>query len=317
MTIQRIERYRGSLLGLAAGDALGTTLEFRSPGTFTPIEDIVGGGPFGLKPGEWTDDTSMALCLAESLIERRGFDPRDQMERYLRWWQQGHLSSNGRCFDIGTTVRRALAEFQRTGEPYCGSTDPMSAANGSIMRLAPVPLFFVRTPREAIACAADSSRTTHALIECVDACRYLAALIVGAARGESKDELLRDYFEPEPGIWSTVTLSPKIATIASGSFKRRNPPDIRGSGYVVESLEAALWAFHRSESFRDGALLAVNLGHDADTTGAVYGQLAGAFYGESGIPNNWSATIASRELITSFAEQLFRIGCREGTMPSE
>jgi len=101
------ERYRGALLGLAVGDALGTTLEFKAPGTFKPITDIVGGGPFGLEPGQWTDDTSMALCLAESLIEKRGFDPKDQMDRYCRWWKQGYLSSTGTCFDIGITVRTA------------------------------------------------------------------------------------------------------------------------------------------------------------------------------------------------------------------
>ena len=101
------DRYRGALLGLAVGDALGTTLEFKRPGSFAPITDMVGGGPFGLKPGQWTDDTSMALCLAESLVECRGFDPVDQLRRYCRWYREGHLSSTGRCFDIGNTTRAA------------------------------------------------------------------------------------------------------------------------------------------------------------------------------------------------------------------
>src|SRR5690349_3303810 len=148
--MNRIERYRGSLLGLAVGDALGTTLEFSSPGSFIPIEDIVGGGPFHLLPGQWTDDTSMALCLAESLIECKGFDPIDQLERYCRWYREGHLSSTGRCFDIGFTVRNALSRFERGREPYCGSEAPNTAGNGSIMRLAPVPLFYAGRPREAI-----------------------------------------------------------------------------------------------------------------------------------------------------------------------
>src|SRR5262249_22518341 len=174
--MEPIERYRGSLLGLAAGDALGTTLEFKPPGSFEPVAAIVGGGPFGLDPGEWTDDTSMALCLADSLIECRGFDPTDQLRRYVRWYREGYLSSRGRCFDIGGTVASALRHFERTGEAYSGSTDPWSAGNGSIMRLAPVPLFFARDPREAVARAAESSRTTHGTAEAVDACRYLAAL---------------------------------------------------------------------------------------------------------------------------------------------
>ena len=133
------DRYRGALLGLAAGDAVGTTLEFKPPGTFEPITGMVGGGPFRLDPGQWTDDTSMALCLAESLITQQGFDPADQMARYVRWWREGHLSSNGTCFDIGGTVRGALSRFEISGEPFSGSTDPQSAGNGSIMRLAPVP----------------------------------------------------------------------------------------------------------------------------------------------------------------------------------
>ncbi len=306
--MRRIERYRGSLLGLAVGDALGTALEFRPPGSFAPIEDMNGGGSFHLPPGYWTDDTSMALCLAESLIERRGFDPVDQLERYLRWYRHGHLSSTGECFDIGNTVRAALDRFELTREPYCGSTDPRTAGNGSIMRLAPVPLFYARQPREAIERAAESSRTTHGAAEAVDACRYLAALLVGAVNGVPKEELLSDHFEPAPGIWNERPLAPKVAEIASGSFKRRNPPEIRGSGYVVASLEAALWAFHRSSSFREGALLAVNLGDDADTTGAVYGQLAGAFYGEFGIPEDWRTRLVQREMIGRFAERILALG---------
>jgi ADP-ribosyl-[dinitrogen reductase] hydrolase len=190
------------------------------------------------------------------------------------------------------------------GEPYCGSTDPYSAGNGSIMRLAPVPLFFALDPRSAVARAADSSRTTHGAPEAVDACRYLAALIVGAVGRASKEELLSDHYTPAPGLWDEEPLAPRIAEIAAGSFRRREPPEIRGTGYVVESLEAALWAFDRGSSFREGALLAVNLGDDADTTGAVYGQLAGAYYGEAGIPPEWRERLAMRDLIASMAERL-------------
>ncbi|WP_156276307.1 ADP-ribosylglycohydrolase family protein [Neomoorella glycerini] len=305
--MEPIHRYRGSFLGLAVGDALGTTLEFRSPGSFEPITGMAGGGPFNLKPGQWTDDTSMALCLAESLVERRGFDFIDQMERYLRWYREGYLSSTGRCFDIGNTVRSALERFERTREPYCGSTDPFTAGNGSLMRLAPVPLFYARKPREAVEKAGESSRTTHGAKEAVDACRYMAALIVGAVNGASKEELLSDHYEPVPGLWREAPLAPGVAAVASGSFKRRNPPEIRGTGYVVDTLEAALWAFYHSSSFREGALLAVNLGNDADTTGAVYGQLAGAYYSEDGIPEEWREKIAMRERIVSLAEGLLAL----------
>ena len=301
------ERYAGALLGLAAGDALGTTVEFKAPGTFKPITDIVGGGPFGLKPGQWTDDTSMALCLAESLIEKRGFDPKDQMDRYCRWWKEGYLSSTGTCFDIGITVRTALADYLRTGEPFAGSTDPFTAGNGSLMRLAPVVLAFRRNFEFVIHNAGESSRTTHAAPTAVDACRYFAGLVLGALEGRSKDELLSPFFCPAPDqeYWKRHSLSPEIAEIANGSFKQKDPPAIVGSGFVVRSLEAVLWAFYRSESFREGALRAVNLGNDADTTGAIYGQLAGAFYGVNAIPENWIERLAMREFIGGRAEALF------------
>jgi ADP-ribosylglycohydrolase len=298
------DRYRGSLLGLAAGDALGTTLEFNPPGTFTPIDDIAGGGPFNLPPGAWTDDTSMALCLAESLVERKGFDALDQMRRYLRWYRQGHLSSTGRCFDIGNTTRAALEAFERTKDPFSGPTDPQTAGNGSLMRLAPAPLYYARKPRTAIERAADSSRTTHGAPAAIDCCRYMAALIAGAACGATKDQLLSAHYEPEPDIWRGAPLLPRVADIAAGSFKQRNPPQIRGTGFVIDSLEAALWAFYTTDNFRDGALRAVNLGDDADTTGAVYGQLAGAFYGAQGIPAEWRARLVMRDVIEGLADRL-------------
>jgi ADP-ribosyl-[dinitrogen reductase] hydrolase len=301
------DRYFGGLLGLAAGDALGATLEFKAPGTFTPINDMLGGGPFHLKPGEWTDDTSMALCLAESLIERPAFDPLDQLERYVRWWRKGYLSINGRCFDIGNTVRAALTRFERNHEPYGGLTDPDSAGNGSLMRLAPVPLRYAKDPLTAIERSGASSRTTHGAQAAVDACRYFGGLLVGALSGASKEELLFARYAPVPRYWLDHPLHPAIDEVALGSFKRKQPPAIKGTGYVVNSLEAALWAFYRSASFREGALLAVNLGDDADTTGAIYGQLAGAFYGAAAIPSEWRAKLAKRELIESFAERLWRL----------
>jgi ADP-ribosyl-[dinitrogen reductase] hydrolase len=307
LKLESRDRYRGALLGLAAGDALGTTLEFKPPGTFAPLIEMIGGGPFHLKAGEWTDDTSMALCLAESLIEKRGFDAKDQMDRYCSWYERGHLSSTGRCFDIGNTVAGALASYRRTGNPFSGSESPDAAGNGSLMRLASVPLFFASDPKQAIHYASESSRTTHGTKAAVDACRYFAGLIVGVLQGRSKQELLSPYFYPgdEPNFWNENGLDLKIAAIAAGAFKTKEPPQIRGTGYVVESLEAALWAFNRSKSFREGALLAVNLGNDADTTGAIYGQIAGAFYGAEQIPPEWRVKLTMHDFIQEKADQLF------------
>lgn len=303
--MKQVERFRGCLLGLATGDALGTTLEFKPLGSFNQIQDMVGGGPFNLAPGQWTDDTSMALCLAESLIECQDFDPKDQMKRYLKWHQEGHLSSTGFCFDIGNTVKSALMRFERSGQRYSGSDDPFTAGNGSIMRLAPVPMFYATDAQMAIEKSKDSSRTTHGAIQAVDACRYFGSLLVGALNGTPKEILLSRLFCPIEGYWDAAPLTPEINDIACGSYKRRQPPQIRGTGYVVQSLEAALWAFYNTNTFHEGCLAAVNLGDDADTTGAVYGQFAGAYYGENEIPESWRSKLAFRDLIISYAEQLY------------
>ena len=291
-------RFRGCLLGLAAGDAVGTALEFEKPGTFEPINDMVGGGPFDLRPGEWTDDTSMALCLATSLVECGGFDAKDQMQRYCRWWREGYLGSNGECFDIGSTVAAALQRFERDGEPYAGSTDPQAAGNGSLMRLAPVPMFYFRDIEAAGHHAAQSSRTTHGAIECIDACRLLARILVRALQARPKQEvLLADS--------GSLELTERIAAIASANYQGKQSKDMQGSGYVVRSLEAALWAFETTDNFRDAILAAANLGDDADTTAAVCGQLAGAYYGEQGIPRSWAQRLAKRGEITLLAEKLY------------
>ena len=301
-----IDRFRGCLLGLATGDALGAPLEFKRPGTFQPIDDMVGGGCHNLKPGQWTDDTSMALCLATSLVECGGFDARDQMERYVRWWREGYLSSIGRCFDIGDTTLASLKRFEETGDPLAGTSDPMAAGNGSLMRLAPVPMFFVRDAAEAIERSADSSKTTHGAAEAVDACRYFAGLLVGALQGVDKETLLSDRYCPVDRYWHRNRLTSKIDAVAAGSFKQKEPPDIKGAGFVVLSLEAALWAFHNSTDFRHGALKAVNLGDDADTTGAIYGQIAGAYYGAEAIPESWRRKkLAMLDKIESLADRLY------------
>jgi ADP-ribosylglycohydrolase len=297
------DRIVGALIGLAVGDALGTTLEFKRPGSFAPLTDMMGGGPFALKPGEWTDDTSMALCLAESLLELGRFDPVDQLQRFVRWWKEGHLSSTGRCFDIGGQTRTALGDFVRTGNPHYGPTGPMNAGNGSLMRLAPVPMAFWREPQRAIELAAESSRTTHGNVECVDACRFFAAVLVGAIEGRAKTDLLTANFSPLPGLWDAELLASKVASVAAGSYHAKQPPAIRGTGYVVDCLEAALWAFATTDDFASAVLAAANLGDDADTTAAVCGQIAGAYYGASAIPDRWRSKLAKRELIESLAER--------------
>ena len=304
-SMETLDRFRGCLLGLAIGDAVGTTLEFKPPGSFKPLTDMIGGGPFRLKPGQWTDDTSMALCLAASLIECRGFDARDQMQRYVKWWREGYMSSTGFVFDIGGTTAEALRIFERTGDPFAGSTDPGKAGNGSLMRLAPVPMFYFKSPGEAIERAGESSRTTHGAQTAVDACRYFSGLLVGALGGVDKETLLSPRYCPVKGYWDEHPLHPEILAVAEGSFKEKDPPQIRGGGFVVESLEAALWAFDRASSFREAILMAVNLGDDADTTGAICGQLAGAFYGSEALPEKWCSLLCHRERLMEYSQALF------------
>jgi len=299
MTPTLSDRYSGSLLGLACGDAVGTTVEFRSRGSFAPLTDMIGGGPFGLAPGKWTDDTSMALCLAESLLNKSGFDATDQMGRYLNWWQWGYLSSTGDCFDIGMTVRQALLTFQETGNPYAGSTDPQSAGNGSLMRLAPVALFYYPNVAQVVSFCADSSRTTHAAPEAIQCCMLLGLLLTKALSGESKPGLLR--------LDSTMFNEPEVARIASGSFVEKSRDEIVGSGYSVASLEAALWCFHRTETLEAAILEAANLGDDADTTAAIVGQLAGAHYGVDQIPQKWLERIHMRAEIEATAMALLNV----------
>jgi ADP-ribosyl-[dinitrogen reductase] hydrolase len=292
------DKFRGCLLGLAVGDAVGTAVEFRPRGSFTRVVDMTGGGPFRLKPGEWTDDTSMALCLATSLVETGRFDAQDQMERYCRWWEEGYLSSTGRCFDIGGTVAAALRQYRQTGDPFAGSTDPHSAGNGCIMRLAPVPMFFLPDAQAAVRFSAESSRTTHAATECLDSCRLLADALVRALEGYSKGEVL---FAEHARMYGAE----RIVSLGRGDYRTKQEHEIRGTGYVVDCLEAALWCFLHSDSFEAAILKAVNLGDDADTTGAVCGQVAGAFYGASGIPQRWLERLAMRREITELADRLY------------
>jgi ADP-ribosyl-[dinitrogen reductase] hydrolase len=290
-------RFRGCLLGLAVGDAVGTTVEFKNRGTFPPVTDMAGKGPFNLKPGQWTDDTSMALCLATSLVESGGFDPVDQMNRYLQWYKNGYLSSTGKCFDIGNTTRIALDRFQQTNDPFSGLNDPHSAGNGSLMRLAPVALYYFPDREKVIHFSVESSRTTHGAQECLDTCRLFGDVLFRALGGSGKKEILTG-----PPLDEIVSVS--IKAIAEGSYFEKSEKDIAGTGYVVKSLEAALWCFWKSNSFEEAILKAANLGDDADTTAAICGQVAGAYYGESGIPRKWLEKLYMREEIGRLAEKI-------------
>lgn len=295
--IDPLARHRGCLLGLACGDAVGTTVEFSPRGSFAAVTDMVGGGPFGLAPGEWTDDTSMALCLGASLLHCRGFDARDQMNRYCNWRGVGYMSSNGRCFDIGITVSSALSRYLADGEPFAGSPDPRSAGNGALMRLAPIPMYFMADARATWHFAGESTRTTHGAAQAIACSQFFAWMLREALMGAPREAILA------PRCPHTLADAP-TAALAEGSWRDKSVDTIRGSGHCLAALEAAIWCFANTDSFESAVLAAANLGDDADTTAAICGQLAGAHYGVDAIPAHWLQRLAMREEIDAMAGAL-------------
>ncbi|WP_237153300.1 ADP-ribosylglycohydrolase family protein [Oryzibacter oryziterrae] len=297
----RMDRAVGALVGLAVGDALGTTLEFaRRNDKAERLTDMIGGGPFHLQPGGWTDDTAMALALTDSLQVCESFDARDLMQRFEGWMAKGDYIHTGVCFDIGNTTRAAIREWMATGNPMAGSTDPHSAGNGSLMRLAPVAIRHWNDPEVRRSVAAGQSQTTHGAAEAVDACVLFADMLAEAIAGAPREAVLAPR---------SFAGSERIAAIAAGCWRGKHRNAISGSGYVVDALEAALWCIGSTMSFREAILMAANLRDDADTTAAIAGQLAGALYGLRAIPPEWRDKLAWRPRIEGMAEGLWRKAC--------
>jgi ADP-ribosyl-[dinitrogen reductase] hydrolase len=248
---------------------------------------MIGGGKFRLKPGEWTDDTSMTICLAESIIECGGFDADDQMRRYVAWANTGKPGPKSHAVGIGKTIFKALAKFATTGAvKTIDHSASLSAGNGALMRLAPVVLTYYPDREESVCFAVQMTLTTHSAPECLETSKMLACLLVDILDGATKDHLIAKY--------------PYLRTIV-----QKPTTEISGSGYAPESLEAAVWSFLTSDSFMEAVLRAANLGDDADTTSAICGQLAGAYYGYEGIPMNWRKILFMEEHIRHLADLLF------------
>jgi ADP-ribosylglycohydrolase len=301
------DRYLGALVGLAVGDALGVSVQYRKPGSFTPLGDIIGGGPFELPRGAWSDDTAMTLCLAESLLEKNGSDPADQVSRYRRWQLEGYWSATGQCVGITASVAKALATAQWTGKPQAGSHDPSRLDKEALSRTAAPVLFAFSDPARAVELAAETCRTTQQAPIVLDACRYFAGLLLGALSGVPKQKLMTPLFEPEPGLWQRIHLREPVIAAVETAAAARQAPEAGGGGNVLDALRATLWAFGKGRNFREGALLAVNLGGDADVTGALYGQLAGAHYGVSALPGTWRAAVTRRDEIEALADRLLAV----------
>jgi ADP-ribosyl-[dinitrogen reductase] hydrolase len=294
------DRFQGALLGLAVGDALAAHTQFRKPGSFAAVGDLLGGGPFDVPRGAWTDDTAMALLLAESLLARDGFDAHDQVQRYARWQREGYGSATGQCVGISASVARALTTAQYKRQPYAGSHDPEQADKDPLSRTAPAVMFFFADAALAVSQAAEAARITAQAPLVLDCVRLLAAVMHQALSGRGKAAVLR----PPRELWISGNTRPEVLALWEGSYFRRMPPDISGGGHILQALEAALWAFHRGANFREGALLAANLGRDSDVVAAVYGQIAGAHYGVSAIPGIWRNSLIKQELVIDTADRL-------------
>ncbi|MDU8359620.1 ADP-ribosylarginine hydrolase Tri1 [Pseudomonas syringae group sp. J309-1] len=292
---EALDRAKGCLLGLAIGDAVGTTLEFL-PRDRSHVHDMVGGGPFRLNPGEWTDDTSMALCLADTYLAKGSFDLIDYADRLGRWYLSGENSHNGKCFDIGNVTRTAIEERLKNGGLWHGNDAPSTAGNGSIIRLAPTAIFHRHTLSATWRDSAAQSYCTHRALEAVACCHLLGAQLHLALNGADKEETLSPMIRP---------LRPRALIINAGEYKEKTRDQIRSSGYVIDTLEAALWAVWNTDNFKDAILLAANLADDADSVAATAGQIAGALYGVSGMPEEWVRNVAWSEHIQGLAQQLF------------
>lgn len=291
------DRARGALLGLAIGDAVGTTLEFQ-PRDAGHVSDMVGGGPFRLEAGQWTDDTSMALCLADALIADGGFQPRGFARLLVRWYRDGFNSVLGHCFDIGNATRTAIEGQEATDGRWQGNTAATTAGNGSLVRVAPIAIAMRGSLQQSWRLAAAQSRVTHNAPDALACCQLFAMQMHHALRGASREAVL------SPKI---ASLPARAQIINAAEYRNKDRPQIRSSGYVVDTLEAALWSVWRTDNFADAVLLAANLGDDADSVACVTGQLAGAIYGLSGIPAAWLDKLAWRDALLERADRLLAL----------
>jgi ADP-ribosyl-[dinitrogen reductase] hydrolase len=310
-TLDLRQRFLGALVGLASGDALAAPTQGERPGSFARVTEMVGGGKLALPRGAWSDDTAMALCLAESLLECSGSDARDQIERYSRWQREGYMTSTGLSVGVRASTARALAAAQWRRKSIPGSHDPTQLDPEPLARIAPAAMYGFASAQQAVRLAGEVARTTCQAPAVVETCHVFAAMLHAALGGLPKAQVLA----PQAGLaeLAAAGFKPRVRSLLAGRYRSKAPPQIRAGTTIVETLEAAIWAFERTTSFRDGALLTVNLGESSDVAGAAYGALAGAFYGESAIPATWRASLLRLDLIMSLSDRLMaRAQARSG-----
>jgi ADP-ribosylglycohydrolase/8-oxo-dGTP pyrophosphatase MutT (NUDIX family) len=297
------------IIGLAVGDALGVPVEFfdRARLKREPVTGLRSFGTHHQPAGTWSDDTSLALCLAESLAEK-GIDYDDQAQRFIAWKYAAKWTPHGRVFDIGNATGEAIARLLNGVYPLAaGPDDEQACGNGSLMRILPLAIFLADAePAERWQIAADCSRLTHGHPRCQLACAHYVEVAAALVRGESlldgieaanrllHHDLKRNH-PHEQAVFARI-LSPQLAQLLER--------EISGSGYVIHCLEASLWCALRAKSYAEGVLAAVNLGDDTDTTGAVTGGLLGLQYGLAGIPAEWQNQLVRRADILALCSRL-------------
>lgn len=290
-----LDRSVGAFLGLAVGDALGAAAEGMARGSYTRITDFGASALHGLAPGEWTDDTAMALCLADSLLACGELDRHDLMQRFVRWYRTGDNACRGRMAGIGVNTRAALETYERTGAFAAASERARGSGNGCIMRLAPVAIRYRTDAREAHEAALLQARTTHCAEEAAEAAGLMVDVMVLALRVGDLDAT--PPAAPRPR-------EPRIQAIADGEYRPFPRERISSAARAADTLEAALWCLHRADPFEEAVVEAVNLGGDTDTIGATTGQLAGAVFGARAIPSRWLHSLHAAGRIAALATAL-------------
>jgi ADP-ribosylglycohydrolase len=306
------ERCRGAMIGLAVGDALGAPVEFQSRPVF--VTDYQEAKNWKIPAGAWTDDTAQALCLAEGLLN--GCDEKGFMDLFVRWMEQGHNSSTGKAVGIGGTVLKTLMTYRVTGQ-IRPPTDEHSSGNGCIMRLAPVVIYHnwrlkLGTAPNTTHAVINSAKLTHGSKTAENCTRYFGAILDSLIAGWSKEASLRHHYAHGDELRHLYQREYEKKT-AEGTIEHQfgnvyhSEAQLKSDGYCVNTLECALWAFYHSETFEDGMIKAIGLGGDTDTVGAVYGQLAGAHYGYSAIPQRWRDGLVMHDVILDYADRLMVI----------
>jgi ADP-ribosylglycohydrolase len=303
--VRQQQRFAGALLGLAAGEALGAATHNLIRGSFDAVTGMQGGGPAQLPRGAWADDTALALCLADSLLSRAAFDPRDQVARYQRWQTEGYLSATGAGAGIEPGTAKALGAARWRRQMYAGSHDP-NLLQPEPLALAGIPaLYFAAEPGQALDRAAEAARTICQAPQLLSAMRCVAQVLLRLLAGQDRGSLLA--IDVRALALPRGAAGARLTAVVDGRFRAARPEDLKPDGDAIDLLECALWALWRGRDFRDATLAVVNLGGRSDVTGALVGQLAGARFGATGIPADWLATLARRELIAEYADRIFAV----------